>query len=169
MSNWMNRALLNSNFQLDVEGKLQSVASQMINLDWKEIYVLPRQTVISISVRMFQYHLLSNILYCNKCLHKMKLEENPLCSQCKTVDDTSFHFLVLVLLLYTLGGTEKVVKPWDTIASSDFTERHPRYSWGRIVQNRWYQVDKDKSLFYWLSSIRYIIIGMHWLLQISFR
>ena len=87
--------------QQNIERKLRSVASQMNNLDWKKIHMLPRQTVISTSIRLFQYRLLNNILYFNKCLYKKKLEESPLCSQCTTVDETSFHFLVLVLLLCT--------------------------------------------------------------------
>ena len=91
--------------------------------------MLPRQTVIITKIRMFQYLLLYNILYFNKCLYKMKLVESPICSQCQTVDETSFHFLVLVLLLSAhLGGTEKVAKPQITVASFDSIERHPRYS-----------------------------------------
>ena len=49
--------------QQNIETKLRSVASQTINLDWKIIYMLPRKTVISTSIRMFQYRLLNNILY----------------------------------------------------------------------------------------------------------
>ena len=75
-----------------IERKLHSVTSQTINLDWKKIYMLPRQTVISTNITMFQYCLLNNILYFNKCLYKMKLIESPICSQCRTVDETSFHF-----------------------------------------------------------------------------
>ena len=54
--------------------------------------MVPGKTVISTSIRMFQYRLLNNILYFNKCLYKMKLVESPHCSQCRTVDETSFHF-----------------------------------------------------------------------------
>ena len=78
--------------QQNIETKLRSVASQTINLDWKIIYMLPRKTVISTSIRMFQYRLLNNILYSNKCLYKMKLVESPHCSQCRTVDENPFHF-----------------------------------------------------------------------------
>ena len=41
---------------------------------------------------MFQYRLLNNILYFSKCLYRMKLVESNLCSQCRTVDETSFRF-----------------------------------------------------------------------------
>ena len=85
--------------QQNIETKLRSVASQTINLDWKIIYMLPRKTVISTSIRMFQYRLLNNILYFSKCLYKMKLVEGPHCLQCRTVDETPPTFLVLVLLL----------------------------------------------------------------------
>ena len=40
--------------QQNIERKLHSVTSQTINLDWKKIYMLPRQTVISTNIRMFQ-------------------------------------------------------------------------------------------------------------------
>ena len=56
------------------------------------IYMVSRKTVISTSIRMFQYRLLNNILYFNKCIYKIKLVESPHCSQCRTVDKTSFHF-----------------------------------------------------------------------------
>ena len=85
--------------QQNIERKLRSVASQTIN--WNMIYMLPRQTVTSTSIRMFLYHLLNNIWYFDKCLYKMKIVESPFCLQCKTVDETSFHFLVLVLSLCT--------------------------------------------------------------------
>ena len=58
----------------------------------------------------------------------MKLIESPLCSQCRTVDVTFFHlFSVCPVTLHSdLGGTEKVVKPRDMVASFDSRERHPR-------------------------------------------
>ena len=73
--------------QQNIERKLHSVTSQTSNLDVKKIYMFP-----STNTRMFQYRLLNNILYFNKCLCKMKLVESPICSQCRTVDETSFHF-----------------------------------------------------------------------------
>ena len=42
------------------------------NLNWKEIYILPRQVSIDINLRMFQYKLLNNILFLNKILFKYK-------------------------------------------------------------------------------------------------
>ena len=42
------------------------------NLNWKEIYILPRQVSIDINLRMFQYKLLNNIHFLNKILFKYK-------------------------------------------------------------------------------------------------
>ena len=55
--------------------------------------MLPWQSVMSTSIRMFQYRLLNNIVYFNKCLYKKKLVESLLCSQCTTVDDHDFFSL----------------------------------------------------------------------------
>ena len=85
----------------NIERRIQFIVSQTINLDSRKIYMLPRHAVISTGITTFQYGLLNNIVYFSKNLFKMKLVESPLCSQCKTVDETSFHFLVLVLLLCT--------------------------------------------------------------------
>ena len=37
------------------------------NLDWKSIYLLPRHVTLDTNLRMFQYNLLNNVLYLNKC------------------------------------------------------------------------------------------------------
>ena len=54
---------------------LQSYYEKLLettNLNWKEIYILPRQVSIDINLRMFQYKLLNNILFLNKILFKYK-------------------------------------------------------------------------------------------------
>ena len=48
------------------------------NLNWKEIYILPRKFSIDTNLRMFQYKTLNNILLLNKLLFKFKKVPSPL-------------------------------------------------------------------------------------------
>ena len=61
------------------------------NLNWKEIYILPRKISIDSNLRMFQYKILNNILLLNKLLFKFKKVPSPLCSFCNSADETSLH------------------------------------------------------------------------------
>ena len=42
------------------------------NLNWKEIYILPRKVYIATNLRMFQYKILNNILFLNNLLSLLK-------------------------------------------------------------------------------------------------
>ena len=42
------------------------------NLNWKEIYILPRKISIDTTLPMFWYKILNNILFLNKLLFKLK-------------------------------------------------------------------------------------------------
>ena len=50
------------------------------NLNWKEIYILPRKVSIETKLRMFQYKILNNILFLKKLLFKFEKVPSPLCS-----------------------------------------------------------------------------------------
>ena len=63
-------------------------------LDWKVIYILPRQVIISTFYRSFQYKLLNNVLYLNKKLFTFGLSASSLCSFCKNEDETITHLFV---------------------------------------------------------------------------
>ena len=52
------------------------------NIEWSFVYTLPRKVTIDTSTRIFQYKILSNILYLNNLLYKMTIAESPLCSLC---------------------------------------------------------------------------------------
>ena len=52
------------------------------NLNWKEIYILPRKVSIDTNLCMFQYKILNNILFLNKLLFKFEKVQSPLCSFC---------------------------------------------------------------------------------------
>ena len=47
-------------------------------LDWKSIYLLPRQVTLNTNLRMFQYKLLNNVLYLNNMLFRFKKVDSPL-------------------------------------------------------------------------------------------
>ena len=48
------------------------------NLNWKEIYILPRKVSTDTNLRMFQYKILNNILFLNRLLFKSKKVQSPL-------------------------------------------------------------------------------------------
>ena len=61
------------------------------DINWKEVYMLPRQVTIETSLRSFQYKILNNILYLNEKLFKFKIADSPLCSLCKTENESMLH------------------------------------------------------------------------------
>ena len=48
------------------------------NLNWKEIYILPRKVSMHTNLRMFQFKILNNILFINKLLFKFKKVPSPM-------------------------------------------------------------------------------------------
>ena len=48
------------------------------NLNWKEIYILPRKVSTDTNLRMFQYKIWNNILFLNRLLFKSKKIQSPL-------------------------------------------------------------------------------------------
>ena len=61
------------------------------NLDWKTTYVLPCIVTKYSRLWVFQYKLLSNVLYLNKMLFKFEKIDSLLCSFCKMIDKTPLH------------------------------------------------------------------------------
>ena len=75
---------------------------EITNLNWKEIYILPRKISIDTNLRMFQYKILSNILFLNKLLFKSEKVQSPLCSFCHSADETLLH------IFYTCNITKRL-------------------------------------------------------------
>ena len=61
------------------------------DLNWKEIYLVPRKVSLDCYTRSFQYKLLNNVLYLNKKVFIFGKSSSPLCSFCKNVDETILH------------------------------------------------------------------------------
>ena len=61
------------------------------NLDWKNIYMLPRIVAKDSRLRVFPYKLLKNVLYLNKMLFRFGKIGSPLCSFCIMIDETPLH------------------------------------------------------------------------------
>ena len=113
--------------------------------------MLPRQTVFSTSIRMFQYRTLNSILYFNKCLYKMKLVESPLCSQCKTVDETSFHcFSACPVTLHIWKELKKWLSP--EILLPPLT---PQNAILGIVEDESYETDDIKLINHILLTFKH--------------
>ena len=61
------------------------------DLNWKLIYLLPREISRSTSCRAFQFKILNTVLYLNKMLFRFGKAPSPLCSFCKLHDETLIH------------------------------------------------------------------------------
>ena len=62
------------------------------NLNWEEIYLLPRSITKYSYLQFFQFKILHNILYLNSRLHHMNFSDVSTCSLCKNCDETPIHF-----------------------------------------------------------------------------
>ena len=60
-------------------------------LDWDVIYLIPHLVTLDTKTRIFQYKLLNRIIYTNTTLYKMKLVGSPLCTFCKTQEESLEH------------------------------------------------------------------------------
>jgi len=76
------------------QSKFNSLDCDLVALDWKEIYILPRRVTIDSYSRCFQYKILNRILYTNSMLFKMNLVPSPKCSFCQEHDESLEHLLV---------------------------------------------------------------------------
>ena len=65
--------------------------SQNSNLDWKTIYMLLRIVTKDSRLQVFQYKILSNVLYLNKMLFKFGKIDSLLCPFCKMIEETPLH------------------------------------------------------------------------------
>ena len=61
------------------------------DLNWKEIYLLPRKVLLDSYVRTFQYKVLNNGLYLNKNIFIFGKSSSPLCLFYKNIDETILH------------------------------------------------------------------------------
>ena len=75
---------------------------QSDNVDWRKIYLLPRQTTIESSLQSFQYKILANTLYLNERLFKFGIAESPLCSQCTQEKESIIHLFVTCRVTHNL-------------------------------------------------------------------
>ena len=65
-----------------------------LQVEWKEIYLLPHKVSTGTNLCMFQYKILSNILFLNKQLFIFNKKDTKLCSYCRLQDETTNHILV---------------------------------------------------------------------------
>ena len=72
------------------------------NLNWKEVYILPRKVSVDTNLRMFQYKISNNILFLNKLLLNLKKVPSPKCSFCNSTDETSLN------IVYTCNITKRL-------------------------------------------------------------
>ena len=61
------------------------------NIEWQNIYILPRVVVVYNRIRVFQYKLLNNVLFLNKMLCKFGIVSRSYCLFCNSEEETPFH------------------------------------------------------------------------------
>ena len=61
------------------------------DLDWANIYMIPRMATVKSKLRIFQYKVPNNILYLNDGLYKMGIVQTPLCSLCTQEKEIVIH------------------------------------------------------------------------------
>ena len=61
------------------------------DINWQEVYMIPRKVSISSSFRIFQYKILNNILYLNRKIPKFDQEVSHLCSLCLKEPEDIVH------------------------------------------------------------------------------
>ena len=74
------------------------------SLDWEKICLMPRKVTVDTFTRIFQYKIINNILYLNKKLHIFKKVYSPLCSFCKSNDETTLHIFFECTVTQNLWG-----------------------------------------------------------------
>ena len=57
----------------------EKFCSQLDEINWKEIYLLPRSSTIESYTRAFQYKIINNARFLNEKLFKMGLIDSPTC------------------------------------------------------------------------------------------
>ena len=80
----------NSNFSKSQRMYYKNIF-QNSNLDWKNIFMLPRIVTKDTRLQVFQYKLLNIVLYLNKMLFRFGKIDSPLCSFCKMIEETPLH------------------------------------------------------------------------------
>ena len=81
------------------------------NEEWKKIYTLAGKATIDMRMRIFQYKILNNILYLNRQLYHIKIDNSPMCSLCGQNVETVTHLFFSCIESYKLW-TE--IRNWST-------------------------------------------------------
>ena len=79
------------------------------DINWRDIYLLPRLATIDTTLRIFQYKILHNVLYLNEKLFIFKKTLSPLCSFCGLVDETPNHVFGECVTTKNFGVNFKII------------------------------------------------------------
>ena len=80
----------------------QTSLANLDDVDWRKIYLLPRQTTIKSSLRSFQYKIVTNTLCLNERLLRFGIAESPPCSQCTHEKESIIHLFVTCRVTHNL-------------------------------------------------------------------
>ena len=94
-------------------------------IDWSQIYFLPRKVSVETRARAFQFKVLHNILYLNQRLHKIGLAESPLCNLCGISEETITHLFLTCPITTDLWQTiQRKCSPFLTLPDITVSTLH---------------------------------------------
>ena len=82
--------------------KISQIISDQ-NIKWNEVYNFGRKITIDSYGRMFHFKCSNNILFLNKALFKMNIQNTSLCSYFHTQDETMVHLFVECEIIKNYG------------------------------------------------------------------
>ena len=84
------------------------------DINWKDIFTLPRKTMVESKMQNFQYQILNSIFFLNNKLLKTKLAVSPLCSICKEANETPLH------LYFPMSSNRTVLEEFTRVVQPMF-------------------------------------------------
>jgi hypothetical protein len=91
---------------------------QIDNDDWPNIYESAFKLTTDTKLQAFQFKITHRILACKANLHTWKIEENDICSYCKSEKDTLEHHLVMCN--ETLEFWNRIRRWWKSVTDTNF-------------------------------------------------
>ncbi len=101
--------------------------------DWRTYNIIPFRCTQSTELRWLQIKIINNILGTNYYLHKIKASDTPLCSYCKTSNETVFHLFWDCNLINRLW---KKIEEWLMLDAGIRVELNPQTILFGLKENR---------------------------------
>ena len=112
------------------------------NLEWKTIYLLPRIGTVNMTICIFQYKLLSNVLFLSKIQYWFGISQDELYSLCCLEEETLMHIYFSCNHMQILWGRLKYdIKKQFRNSISNITECHIWLYWLSLQKLHYYKTN----------------------------